>query len=90
MTTPFHKHRTRSHTNGLWNMPTEKQAIRAFRMFKAGRLTPAYFKVLCTAWEISEHTLNQILLRKSWKAFPLESFLEASPPADDSPPAHLV
>lgn len=80
MKLPFHSSRSRSPITNLWNMPTEEQAIKAYRMFVAGNLNPLVIPDLCKHWEISQRTLMNILHRKSWKDFPLESFL---PPRAD-------
>ena len=79
---PFHFNRARLHHN-LWNMPTESQAIKLYKLSKSGQLTPQLFQTLCSHWEVSENTLWNILNRKTWKAFPLESL--AFPPEDVQP-----
>jgi len=81
---PFHHaFRTRSSSTGLWNAPTEQQAIKLYRLSKSRQLTPQLFQTLCTHWEVSENTLWKILNRKTWKAFPLEAL--ASQPTNESP-----
>lgn len=83
MNTPFHASRRRSPLNNLWNMPTEEQAIKAYRLSQAGQLHQQLLRDLCSHWEVSERTLVNILNRKTWRAFPLES--RASQPTSELP-----
>lgn len=86
---PFHFNRARLHHN-LWNMPTESQALKLYKLSKSGQLTPQLLQTLCTHWEVSENTLWNILNRKTWKAFPLESlaFPPSSEPSTESTPSN--
>lgn len=81
---PFHHaFRTCSPSTGLWNAPTEQQAIKAYRLLKSGQLTPQLLQTLCSHWRITEETLVNVLRRKTWKDFPLET--RASQPTSQLP-----
>jgi len=79
---PFHHNRARVHHN-LWNMPTEQQAVKAFRLFRTCCLDAQTLKILSAHWEVTEQTLVNIINRKTWRSFPLESL--AFPPSSESP-----
>lgn len=64
-------------------MPTEQQAIKAFRLARTCRLTPELLKMLSAHWEVTEHTLMNIINRRTWRDFPIESL--AFPPKDVQP-----
>jgi len=82
---PYHHNRARVHHN-LWNMPTEQQAVKAFRLARTCRLDAQTLKTLSAHWEVTEQTLVNIINRKTWRSFPLESlaFPAASQPPTES------
>jgi len=64
-------------------MPTEQQAVKAFRLARTCRLTPELLKMLSAHWEVTEHTIMNIINRRTWRDFPLESL--AFPSKDVQP-----
>jgi len=69
-------------------MPTEQQAVKAFRLARTCRLTPELLKMLSAHWEVTEHTIMNIINRRTWRDFPLESlaFPSAIEPSTESTP----